>query len=263
SQLAAQDLAAYGFRELIEDVDAARILERRQPLLAVVDQFLSGSAGSGFEADEGSHRFAPVAVRYPDHAAFPHGRVLIQDVLDLAWPYLEAGRDYEVLLAVDDVEPAGFVHESDVASEEPAAGHGFCAVLGLVPVAGHHAFALHYQFADLTNRQVLPVVVDDAHNESGHRRTHGQCAAGRVDGGASACGYRVRFGGHLGQSVQVMHVRTEPRFKSIDGGRGNRLSPTPQLRQRGQVVLRDRGVVHHRDVGGDRAHHPTCPVLFY
>src|SRR6185369_3779762 len=109
-----------------------------------------------------------------------------------------------VFLAVDDVEPAGRVHVADVSGVQGAAGQRVLGFLGLVPVAGHHHRTAGDDLADLAERQVLPVVADDAHHrvEDGH--ADGQGAGGVVDRCGRAGGNEVRGRGRLGQAVSVV-----------------------------------------------------------
>src|SRR3954469_14828785 len=145
AQLPAQDLAGDRLRDLVDDLDLPGILVRRHPLLAESDELLGFGAPSGLEADEGLDRLPTVGIRNPDHAALPDGRVLVEHVLDLAWPDLEAGRDDHVLLPVDQVEPALGVHEPDITGVQSSPGQRLRRLLGLVPVPRHHARALGHQ----------------------------------------------------------------------------------------------------------------------
>ena len=69
----------------------------------------------GLQADDGLDRLAAIRVGDADDGRLAHGRMLIEHLLDLARPDLEARRDDHVLRAVDEIEPALLVHEADVA----------------------------------------------------------------------------------------------------------------------------------------------------
>ena len=67
------------------------------------------------------HRFAAIGVGRADDRRLAHAGKGVEHVLDLARPDLEAGGRDHVLLAVDQIEPAGLVEEADVAGVHPAA----------------------------------------------------------------------------------------------------------------------------------------------
>ena len=75
------------------------------------------------------------------------------DFFDFVGVNVEAGYDDEVFFAVDQFEPAFFVHDGDVAGFEKAARvDGFGGFFGAHPVALHHLGAFHPHFARLPLR---------------------------------------------------------------------------------------------------------------
>src|SRR3954471_10257494 len=164
AQLAPKDLPRRGLGYLVDDLDLPRVLVRGHPLLAERDQLVLGRRLALPEADERLDGLASVLVGHADDRRLAHGRVAVEDVLDLAWPDLVARRVDLVLLAVDEVEPAVGVHEADVAGLQRAARQRVLGLLGLLPVAGHDLRAARDELAHLARRQVLAVLADDAHD---------------------------------------------------------------------------------------------------
>src|SRR3954452_18555579 len=203
AQLAAQDLAGRRLRHLVDDLDPARVLVRRHPLLAERDELLLAGRLALLEADERLHRLAAVLVGDADDGRLADGGVTVEDVLDLARPDLVAGRVDLVLLAVDEIEPAVLVHEADVAGLERAAGQRVLGLLGLLPVARHDLRPARHELADLARRQLLAVLADDLHDGVEHRHADRQRAGALVDRRAAVERDGVRRGRRLGEAVDV------------------------------------------------------------
>jgi hypothetical protein len=133
--LEALQLARLRPRQGAHELDLARILERRDRGLHVVLQQLHhrGVAGvSRLEHAESLDDHPALLVGLADHAAFGHGRMLQQRVLDLGPADVVAGGDDHVVGArlVDEV--AVLVLQEGVARIVPAVLH----VAGLARVAG-------------------------------------------------------------------------------------------------------------------------------
>ena len=111
-------------------------------------------------------------------------RVPGEHVLDLGAVDVLAAGDDHVLLAVDDVDEALFVHPAQIAGVEPAAGERLRGRLGLVPVAGHQRRAAVDDLADLARRDVVHVVVDDPRLDVGDRLADRADLAHRVLAGS-------------------------------------------------------------------------------
>src|SRR5206468_3102005 len=70
-----------------------------------------------------------------------HGRMRIQDLVDLARVDLEPGDDDHLLLSVDDVEVAVLVHPHDVTRVEPAVAQHGRGLIGPLPIPIHEVRA--------------------------------------------------------------------------------------------------------------------------
>ncbi|MCZ7643326.1 MAG: hypothetical protein M5U33_12445 [Pseudorhodoplanes sp.] len=86
---------------------------------------------------------------------------------------LAAGHDH-VLDAVLDENEAVLVYVAGVARMEPAVADGVGGGFGARPVAGHQAFALIADFADLAGRQFPAFGIDDPGAPAEHRPAAGQ-----------------------------------------------------------------------------------------
>ncbi len=86
-----------------------------------------------------------------------------QDLLDLGWKDVEASADDHVLLAVDDVDKAVGVLETDVSGVMPAEQLGFGGRLGVVVVVIHDDVTAHDDLALLPCAQQLAGLVHDGH----------------------------------------------------------------------------------------------------
>ena len=75
--------------------------------------------------------------------------MLEQDFLDLAWVYVRAAGDDQILGTVLEVEIAVAVEGADIAGMEPAAFQRGCARLRISPIARHHDVAPAQDFAAL------------------------------------------------------------------------------------------------------------------
>src|SRR6478609_263466 len=74
----------------IAELDLARVFVGRHLLAAEGDELLGRGRLAGPQADVGLDGLAAVGVGHPDHGGLAHRFVLVEDVLDLARPYLVA-----------------------------------------------------------------------------------------------------------------------------------------------------------------------------
>ena len=94
---------------------------------AIGDDLGFGRLGAFLQLDEGAGHFAPFRIGLCHHGGEQHGRVLVEDVLDLdGGDVLAAGND-DVLGAVLDDDVAVLVEHAEIAGVKPAAGKGFLA----------------------------------------------------------------------------------------------------------------------------------------
>jgi hypothetical protein len=105
---------------------------------------------------------ARLFVWHADCGDFEHTRALGNDVFDFVRIDVEAGYENHVLLAIDDVEVASFIHLRDVAGMQPAIGaENLRCLSGPLPVALHDLRTLQAQLADLADAQRVAIVVLD------------------------------------------------------------------------------------------------------
>src|SRR5437764_12222493 len=76
-------------------------------------------------------------MRDTDRRCFQRGRMLVEDLVNLARIDLESGDDDHLLFAVDDEEVAVSVHADDVAGVKPAIAEREGRLIGSLPVAVH------------------------------------------------------------------------------------------------------------------------------
>ena len=84
---------------------------------------------------------------------------------------IEARYHNHVFFAVDQFEPAFFIHHSHIAGGEkaPAVEH-FVGFIGAVPIAFHHLRAFHPQFARFTDGHFFAFVIAEFHIGIGNRQ---------------------------------------------------------------------------------------------
>src|SRR3954451_7608102 len=150
AQVLLQDLAGRIARQLADDVDGLRALERRELAAAPGEQLLDFDRRAGPRDDHGLGHLAPALVGNADHRNVLDLRVLGQDTLDLGRIDVLAAADDHVLDAVRDVEIAVAVNVAAVPRAQPAVGRdrrrGFHR---LAPVAAHDLLAAHAHLAAL------------------------------------------------------------------------------------------------------------------
>src|SRR2546421_3887799 len=93
-------------------------------------------------------------MRDTDRRGFQHGRMLVEDLVDLARIDLESGDDDHLLFAVDDEEVAVSVHADDVAGVKPAIAEREGRLIGSLPVAVHEIGSAKAQLAWLARRDL-------------------------------------------------------------------------------------------------------------
>ncbi|KAI1698543.1 hypothetical protein Ddc_19063 [Ditylenchus destructor] len=159
-----------------------------------------------------------------------------------------------VLLAVDDVEEALFIAAREVAGQQPAVAHRLGAERGLAPVAGEDVLAADDDLADLADRDLAALFVDDEHlglsigpaaGREPMRRAR-QCL------GVIAGGQRGHGGGGFAQSVALGQHGADAAPGFLDAGRRHRRGAVAELAQAGEIGLIEEGLFQQRvDHGGD------------
>nr|GEU28155.1 hypothetical protein [Tanacetum cinerariifolium] len=270
---ASQYLADIRFGQFIAEFYVLRLFIASQMLLAVRHQGLGRQAGV-LAHHENLDRLARMVVRHAHARAFAHARVRRHHALDFVRIHVEAGDQDHVLLAVDNLHVAAFVHDADVARLEVAvAGHDLGGFVRTVPVAGHHLRAADGDFAGLAQRHFVAVVVEDGDVGRGHRQADG---AGKGLGVAAvAGGHGRRFGqsitfddrraGHLapavGHHLLHGHAAAKTHFKrgEIEVERAAADTPHGAHGQRKDVIQRQRR--HDDRLFRDAAHGRFGPLL--
>src|SRR5712691_6998493 len=118
AQLPAQEFASRRLGKLLQNLNMPGIFIICHALLTKVDQLLGCdlSLKPAFKGNIGYDRFAPVSVWHTHHTGFTHGRMLVKDILYLAWPHFEPRSNNHILLTVNQVKPALFVHSGNITS---------------------------------------------------------------------------------------------------------------------------------------------------
>src|SRR4051812_47432316 len=147
--LALEDLARRGLRQLVQEPDPARILVGGDAVLDERADLLGARLLPWLQHDGRRDLLAHRLVGHADHRRLGDRRVLVQDLLDLARIDVVAAADDHVLLAVDDEEVAILVELRHVAGVEPAPAHDLLRRVGPAPVALHDVVAADADLADL------------------------------------------------------------------------------------------------------------------
>ena len=217
-------------------LDAGRALEVGQPLPGEGDQL--GRRGLAVTGHGGDDRLAPALVGQPEDGDLAHGRVADDDLLDLDRVDVLAAGDDHVLLAVDERDVAVLVDLAEVAGVEPAAAERVGRRPGQHPVAGEDVLAAHEQLADVADRDVPVVGVDQAGLDVLQR------AADRaqlvLDVLGVEDGHRRR---RLGQAEALLE-RHAPAVEELDQRERRRGAAGQRHVQRRQVVVVEAGDAH-------------------
>src|SRR5690606_23637414 len=167
-----QDFPGGALGQLADDVDPRRHLVGRDVLAAVRDHVLRRQATCLPGHDRGGDLLALFRMRQAVHRHLLDLRYLVEILLDLRRPDLEAGHVDHVLHTVDDVHIAVVVHPAHVARVQPATAQGPVGLLRTVPVALHHPRPADADLAPLPARQLAVVLVEDGQLEALDRATH-------------------------------------------------------------------------------------------
>src|SRR5436190_15148309 len=165
-QLAPQDLAGGGLRQLVDELHEPRHLERRHAAARPFNDLFGLEAGLA-RHDHRLHRLAAVAVGRADDAGLLNARVRIEHGLDFRRPYLVARRIDHALQPVGDEEVALVVVIPEVAGAEEALAvvldERFARRLLLAPVAFEHLRPVDDDLAHLANAEFgARLRIDDA-----------------------------------------------------------------------------------------------------
>jgi hypothetical protein len=123
-----------------------------------VDRRRCGAVGGHHERH---HRLTPLGVGPADDRHLPHAGVAQQRLFDLAGVDVHPAADDQVLRPVAQREVAVDVEAADVAGVQPPPATSRRTRRGC-PVAGHDHVAADHDLADLADRELVVVVVDDA-----------------------------------------------------------------------------------------------------
>src|SRR5699024_7440611 len=101
------------------------------------------------------------------------------------------GNDH-VLDSVGDKHITGLIHPAPIAGVHPAVTYGLGGGFRLVPVAQHHMWATRDDFPHLTTRQLVVILIDNAHFRGDHGAAVGTMAT------ALATFFTMHFGSQHG-----------------------------------------------------------------
>src|SRR4051812_42912063 len=162
AQFGLQDLAVVVLRQGVDEHIVLRPLEARDLAEAQFVQF----ARRHLADHVGNDDLAPFGMRTSYHRGFAHAPVLEQHLLHFARIDVGAARDDHVLGTVLEREVTVRVEYADVAGVQPAAAHGLCRRVRILPIAGHDHVAPADDLADFADRQRVVLRVRDLHVET-------------------------------------------------------------------------------------------------
>src|SRR2546426_6930972 len=165
-QLAPQDLAGGGLRQLVDELHEPGHLERRHAAARPFNDLFGLEAGVA-RHDHRLHRLAAIAVGRADDTGLLNAGVRIEHGLDFRRPYLVARRIDHALQPVGDEEVALVVVIAEVAGAEEVLtvvlDERFARCLLLAPVAFEHLWAMHDDFSHLADAELgARLRIDDA-----------------------------------------------------------------------------------------------------
>ena len=148
--------------QLLPYLDRLRDFEGGNLVATESAQFFLASALPGEDTDDRVDPFAPMWIRQSNNGDFVHGRMFREDVFDLGREdVVAAGLDPE-FRAVAQVHVAAVIQPSHVAGIDPAVADGFAILVGRVPVTGKCDFTAHDKLADIADRNIAAVIIDNA-----------------------------------------------------------------------------------------------------
>src|SRR5258708_2520518 len=167
SELPADHLAHARLGQAVQEVDLFGRLVLGQPLAAEGKDLVRGGRGAPAQDDKRDHLLAVPRVGPADDGGLGHCWVLEQHLFDIAGVHVQPAADDHVLLAVDDIEVAVGVHAADVAGVQPAVANRLGGDVRHPVVALHDIGATNADFAELANRNLTVVLVEDLDREAG------------------------------------------------------------------------------------------------
>src|SRR5712691_2178568 len=217
-KLEALDLAGRRLGQFVHELDPARVLIRREPVLDVLlhGRFEGFARGAALlEHDERFGLDQPVAVLVADHRGFEHRLVADERGLDLCGRDVEAGDSQHVVGAAGVDKVTVLVLPELVAAPEPRADKGRSAFLAVVPVIRRTRRSAHLELADLAPLYRSPLLVYQAQLVTGHG------LPGRAVAHISRPGTDEHVQ-HLGRTDALQDVDTGPIFQTPAhvGGQG-------------------------------------------
>src|SRR5689334_2633040 len=106
AEVGLEDLPGGVSRQLADEVDVARELERGEPWAQPGAELIGPSHGALGEYQPGRAGLAPPLVGHADDRGLGHVGMLVEHVLDLGGVHVLAAADVHVLDPVDDPDPA-------------------------------------------------------------------------------------------------------------------------------------------------------------
>ena len=101
--------------------------------------------------------------------------MLVEDILNIPRPDLVARDDNQVLLAINDVKPAIFIHPGHITGVQVTITDGIGSLFWLLPVASDDLRPFDNQLSHLANGKVLTCSdINDPADRVGGRQTNRQ-----------------------------------------------------------------------------------------
>ena len=140
-----------------------RDLEQGQVLLEVPLQFLAWDGQIILDGIIAAADLATRLIGHTDDGGLLDVGIFIEELFDFPRVNVFAHGNNHFLQAVDDMQVAVFVANSDIAGVEPASFESLGRFLRLVPIALHDVFPLDEELALLADGDIMILFVNDAH----------------------------------------------------------------------------------------------------
>src|SRR5438876_668963 len=155
-QLTTEVFAGSRLGQFLHNLDAPWIFVIRHALLTKIYQLFRGHVlNPALQSDKRHDGFTAIRIGLADHGGLTNGWMLVEDIFNLARPHLVPGGDDHILLAINDIEPALFVHLRNIPGVEIAITDSICRLFRFLPVASDDLRPLRNQLSHLAWRNVL------------------------------------------------------------------------------------------------------------
>src|ERR1017187_3647533 len=231
TQLSLEDLADGVLRQLIAELDHARVLVGGHLLFAVGDEVRRAERGVRPQRDDSHHLFAEPVIGDSDDGGFGDRGMGVQRVLDLGWINVVTATYDEFLLAGDDEQETVLVDVAEIPGVEPAIGKSIGGSLRIIQVTLHNVQPAGDHLADI----VLPRRQDAAFFVPDLRLRSPDGLPDAVGPALADAPVECRGRRGLGEAVALQDDDAEVLLESIEDRRWYRRSARDRDPERGDV----------------------------